>query len=95
MEGLNEPLERIVKSMQQSSRKAHGEGQGMRFAEGTKHKARCDGGPFDDVRFMCGDDAIGGREERERVLPLHEQIHQTVRCDVLNEQHLPKSQNIK
>ena len=29
------PLERLAKSMQQSARKAQGERQGMRFAEGT------------------------------------------------------------
>ena len=52
----------------------------MRVAEGTPHKGRCDGGPF-EMFALVREDGIGGREEGPG-LPFHEQFHQTVRCDV-------------
>ena len=80
VEGLNKLLERIVKSMQQSARKAQGERQGMKVAEGTPHKGRFDGGPF-EMFALVREDGMGGREEGPG-LPFHEQFQQTVRCDV-------------
>ena len=66
--------------MQQSARKAQGERQGMRVAQGTPHKGRCDGGPF-EMFALVREDGIGGRRDLPGLLFL-EQFQQTVRCDV-------------
>ena len=54
------PLERISKSMQQSARKAPGELQGMRVAEGTPWKRQCDVGSCEKFVHVR-EDGKGGR----------------------------------